>query len=64
MEVYALVGKAGTGKSYRAMDVAHERDIDLVIDDGVLINGARKLAGKSAKKESTKYLQSNVPSFS
>lgn len=54
MEVYALVGKAGTGKSYRAMGVAHEKDIDLVIDDGVLINGTRKLAGKSAKKESTK----------
>jgi ABC-type dipeptide/oligopeptide/nickel transport system ATPase component len=54
MEVYALVGKAGTGKSYRAMGVAHEKEIDLVVDDGVLINGTRKLAGKSAKKEQTK----------
>lgn len=54
MEVYALVGKAGTGKSYRAMGVAHEKKVDLVIDDGVLINGTRKLAGKSAKKEQTK----------
>lgn len=54
MEVYALVGKAGTGKSYRAMGVAHEKNIDLVVDDGVLINGTRKLAGKSAKKEQTK----------
>lgn len=54
MEVYALVGTAGTGKSYRAMGVAYEKDIDLVIDDGVLIRGTRKLAGQSAKKESTK----------
>ena len=53
IEVYALVGKAGTGKSYRAMSVAYEKNIDLVVDDGVLINGTRKLAGKSAKKEST-----------
>jgi len=54
MEVYALVGTAGTGKSYRAMGVAYEKNIDLVIDDGVLIQGTRKLAGKSAKKETTK----------
>ncbi len=54
MDVYALVGKAGTGKSYRAMGVAHDRNIEMIIDDGVLIKGARKLAGKSAKKEATK----------
>ena len=53
MEVFALVGKAGTGKSYRAMAVAHEKNVDLVVDDGVLINGTQKLAGKSAKKEHT-----------
>jgi len=54
MDVYALVGKAGTGKSYRAMGVAHDKNIELVVDDGVLIKEARKLAGKSAKKEATK----------
>lgn len=53
MKVYALVGKSGTGKSYKALSVAHEYNIDLVIDDGLLINGSRLLGGKSAKREHT-----------
>lgn len=53
MEVYALVGSTGTGKSHRAMVVAYENGIDTVIDDGLLIKDGCKLAGKSAKREAT-----------
>jgi uncharacterized alkaline shock family protein YloU len=53
MEVYALVGKSGTGKSHRAMIVAYENDIDVVVDDGLLIKEGQKLAGVSAKGEAT-----------
>jgi len=53
MKVYALVGKSGTGKSYKAISVAHEHNIDLVIDDGLLISGNKLLGGKSAKREQT-----------
>ncbi|HEY8449583.1 MAG TPA: Asp23/Gls24 family envelope stress response protein [Bacillota bacterium] len=54
MEVYALVGPAGTGKSHRAIVVAHDYQIDAIIDDGLLIQGSRILAGESAKREATK----------
>jgi uncharacterized alkaline shock family protein YloU len=53
MEVYALVGSSGTGKSHRAMVVAYEHGIDTVIDDGLLIKDGCKIAGKSAKREAT-----------
>ena len=53
MEVYALVGSTGTGKSHRAMLVAYEHGIDTVIDDGLLVKDGRKLAGRSAKREVT-----------
>jgi adenylate kinase family enzyme len=50
-KVYALVGKSGTGKSFRSKLVAQKYGIDLIIDDGLLIRGDRILAGKSAKRE-------------
>lgn len=53
MEVYALVGASGTGKSYHAMDVATDKQITHIIDDGILISRGVKLAGKSAKTEKT-----------
>ena len=34
MEIMALVGASGTGKSHRALVVAHEHNIDTIIDDG------------------------------
>ena len=55
MEVYALVGSSGTGKSHRAMTVAYENGIEVVIDDGLLIKDGCKLAGKSAKREATTF---------
>ena len=54
MEVFGLVGPSGTGKSHLALMVAHERSIDLIIDDGLLIKGNHIVAGVSSKRQSTK----------
>lgn len=54
IKVYAFVGPSGTGKSYRAQMVAGEKDTHFIIDDGLLINDNRVIAGRSAKKASTK----------
>lgn len=51
VKVFALVGRSGTGKSFRARLVAEKYGIDLIIDDGLLIHDQKILAGKSAKKE-------------
>lgn len=49
--VYALVGKSGTGKSFRAKLLAEKLGIAYIIDDGLLIHGETILAGRSAKHE-------------
>ena len=54
MKVYAFVGPSGTGKSYRAQMVASERNINFIIDDGLLIKDNEVVAGESAKKAATK----------
>lgn len=54
IKVYAFVGPSGTGKSYRAQMVASERNINFIIDDGLLINENEIVAGESAKKAPTK----------
>lgn len=54
MEVYALVGSSGTGKSHRAINIAHQIDAQAIIDDGLLIQGNRILAGSSAKQQPTR----------
>ncbi len=51
MKVFALVGKSGTGKSYQSMSVSKNKNIDAIIDDGLLIVDNRILAGRSAKHE-------------
>ena len=48
---FALVGKSGTGKSFKARAVARRFRIDLIIDDGLLIRGQKIVAGRSAKRE-------------
>lgn len=53
VRVYALVGESGTGKSFRAKLVAQKFGISLIIDDGLLLDNHRILAGHSAKKEKT-----------
>lgn len=52
--VVAFVGQSGTGKSTRAIAVARTNNIDYLIDDGLLINGGRIVAGTSAKKAPSK----------
>ena len=52
--IVAFIGSSGTGKSTRAIQVARENNIHFLIDDGLLINGGRILAGSSAKKAPTK----------
>lgn len=54
MEVYALVGPSGTGKSHRAVKLAHQIEAQAIIDDGLLIQGNRILAGSSAKQQPTR----------
>lgn len=51
--VYALVGPSGTGKSFRAKLLAQKYGIDVIIDDGLLIQQDKILAGHSAKREKT-----------
>ena len=51
-KVYALIGRSGTGKSFRAQYVARKRRIHFIIDDGLLIKDQRIIAGSSAKQES------------
>ena len=54
MKVYCLVGKSGTGKSYQAMNLCKQLNIETIIDDGLLIGGTTILAGISAKRQATK----------
>lgn len=51
MEVIAFVGPSGSGKSHRAIGVAHKYQCDAIIDDGLLIQGPKIVAGTSAKSE-------------
>ncbi len=50
-QVFALVGKSGTGKSFRAKLIAEKYGIELIVDDGLLIHENKIIAGKSAKRE-------------
>lgn len=54
MEVIALVGPAGSGKSHRAGLVAHRHGCEAIIDDGLLIREGKIMAGTSAKREDNK----------
>lgn len=54
MRVVSFVGPSGTGKSHRASWVARERDIEFIIDDGLLIKVNQVIAGSSAKREKTR----------
>lgn len=53
MQIFALIGRRGTGKSHHAQLVAHQNKIYYIIDDGLLIKGNHILAGRSAKRENT-----------
>ncbi len=49
MRVTALIGRSGTGKSFRAQLIATHHGMDLIIDDGLLIRNQKILGGRSAK---------------
>ncbi len=51
--VFALVGPSGTGKSFRAKLLADKYSLEAIIDDGLLIQNDKILAGQSAKREKT-----------
>lgn len=51
IQVFALVGKTGTGKSFRAKLLAEKLEVPYIVDDGLLIHDVTILAGKSAKQE-------------
>lgn len=53
ISVYALVGESGTGKSYHAKLLAEEYGIHAIIDDGLLIEDDKIIAGRTAKREKT-----------
>ena len=52
-QVYALVGESGTGKSFRSKLLAEEYGIHAIIDDALLIQDDKIVAGRSAKREKT-----------
>ena len=54
MKVYALVGKSGTGKSFQAVNLCKELNIESIIDDGLFICRNKVVAGISAKRQPTK----------
>ena len=54
MKIYCLVGKSGTGKSFQAINICSEYNIESIIDDGLFIDSSAILAGKSAKRQATK----------
>ena len=56
MDVIALVGPSGTGKSHRALLVANQYKADMIIDDGLLIKDGKIIAGSSAKKEKSRIM--------
>ena len=56
MDVIALVGPSGTGKSHRAILVANQYKADVIIDDGLLIKDGKIIAGSSAKKEKSRIM--------
>ena len=53
VQVYALVGESGTGKSFRSKLLAEQYGINAIIDDGLLIQDEKIVAGRSAKREKT-----------
>lgn len=54
MEIVALIGPSGSGKSHRASLVAVEIGADAIIDDGLLVRSGKILAGESAKRARSK----------
>ncbi|MGI6766459.1 MAG: Asp23/Gls24 family envelope stress response protein [Lentihominibacter sp.] len=54
MKVYSLSGKSGTGKSFQAVNLCRQLNIESIIDDGLFICRNKVVAGISAKRQATK----------
>ncbi len=54
MKVYSLSGKSGTGKSFQAVNLCRQLNIESIIDDGLFICRNKVVAGISAKRQTTK----------
>ena len=63
MKIISFTGKSGTGKSYQATAVAQTRNIDAIIDDGLLIYKGQIVAGRSAKKSKSKSAAMRIALF-
>lgn len=55
MKVYCLVGKSGTGKSFQAINLCRQMNIESIIDDGLFICHNKVIAGISAKRQPTQF---------
>lgn len=55
MKVYCLVGKSGTGKSFQAINLCRQMNIESIIDDGLFICHNKVMAGISAKRQKTQF---------
>ena len=53
MRIYGLIGKSGTGKSYQAVNLCRDRNIESIIDDGLYIYKTSSIFGVSAKMSPT-----------
>ena len=53
MKVYSLSGRSGTGKSFQAINLCKEKNIESIIDDGLFIYRNKVISGISAKRERT-----------
>lgn len=54
MDIYALVGKSGTGKSHNVYNLSRKLKTDYIIDDGILIKNNSLVGGVSAKGEDSR----------
>lgn len=54
MKCIGFIGPSGTGKSHHALVVAHDYNIDCIIDDGLLIYHNKIVVGHSAKEENNR----------
>lgn len=54
MKIYSLTGKSGTGKSYQAVNLCKQLNIESIIDDGLFICRNKVAAGISAKRQPSK----------
>lgn len=63
VQIFALIGRSGTGKSFRAQLIAQKYGIDFIVDDGLLIKDQNILAGKSAKKEKYRFTATKTAIF-